>query len=161
MIERLRVRIPAGAAGELSSPGLTFSVLTLIRCPFHPVLPQRFVNDPGHSTKSAGGRLQLNTHSPLTQRSRSGLTMLSRLVRESIRENELTRNSSGNTRPQSSQLAEPPWTDPGEKKFDKCVRDDFHFQNNGQLGNESPNLPPRIPAPRKKLPPQGLEGPSG
>ena len=27
--------------------------------------------------------------------------------------NELTRNFSGNIRPQSSQLAEPPWTDPG------------------------------------------------
>ena len=29
--------------------------------------------------------------------------------------NELTRNSSENTRPQSSQLAEPLWTDPGLK----------------------------------------------
>ena len=29
--------------------------------------------------------------------------------------NELTRNSSGNTRSQSSQLAEPRWTDPGRK----------------------------------------------
>ena len=28
-------------------------------------------------------------------------------------ENELTRNSSGNARPQSSQFAEPLWTDPG------------------------------------------------
>ena len=30
---------------------------------------------PGHSAKSAGGRLHLNTLTPLTQRSRSGLTM--------------------------------------------------------------------------------------
>ena len=29
--------------------------------------------------------------------------------------NELSRNSSGNTRPQSSQLAEPLWTDPSLK----------------------------------------------
>ena len=29
--------------------------------------------------------------------------------------NELTRNLSGNIRPQSSQLAEPLWTDPGIK----------------------------------------------
>ena len=29
--------------------------------------------------------------------------------------NELTRNSSGNTRPQSSQLVEPLWSDPGVK----------------------------------------------
>ena len=30
-------------------------------------------------------------------------------------ENELTGNSSRNVRPQSSQLAEPLWTDPGQK----------------------------------------------
>ena len=29
-----------------------------------PVLPQQQVQDPGHSAKSAGGRLQLNTHAP-------------------------------------------------------------------------------------------------
>ena len=40
-----------------------------------PVLPQWHVKDPGHPTKSAGGRLHLNTLTPLTQRSRSGLTM--------------------------------------------------------------------------------------
>ena len=39
------------------------------------MLPQWHVKDPGHSAKSAGGRLNLNTHTPLTQRSRSGLTM--------------------------------------------------------------------------------------
>ena len=40
-----------------------------------PMLPQGRVKDPGHSAKSAGGRIHLNTHTPLTQRSRSGLTM--------------------------------------------------------------------------------------
>ena len=39
------------------------------------VLPQWHVKDPGHCAKSAGGKLQLNTHTPLTQRSRSGRTM--------------------------------------------------------------------------------------
>ena len=39
------------------------------------VLPQWHVKDPGHSAKSAGGRLHLNKHTPLTQRSRIGLTM--------------------------------------------------------------------------------------
>ena len=29
----------------------SLSVLTLIRCPFHPVLPQWHVKDPGHSAK--------------------------------------------------------------------------------------------------------------
>ena len=28
------------------------------------MLPQQHVKDPGHSAKSAGGRLQLNTHTP-------------------------------------------------------------------------------------------------
>ena len=40
-----------------------------------PVLPQWHVKDSGHSAKSAGGRLHLNTHTPLTQQSRNGLTM--------------------------------------------------------------------------------------
>ena len=40
-----------------------------------PVLPQWHVKDPGLSVISAGGWLHLNTHTPLTQRSRSGLTL--------------------------------------------------------------------------------------
>ena len=40
-----------------------------------PVLPQLCVKDPGHSARSAGDRLLLNTHTPLTHRSWSGLTM--------------------------------------------------------------------------------------
>ena len=51
------------------------SVQTLIRCPFQPVLPQWHVKDPCHSVKTASDRLRLNTHTPLTQRSRNGLTM--------------------------------------------------------------------------------------
>ena len=41
-----------------------------------PVLPLWHIKDPGHSVKSAGGSLHLNTHTPLTQQSWSGLTML-------------------------------------------------------------------------------------
>ena len=40
-----------------------------------PVLPQWHVKDPGHSAKNAGGRLHLNTHTPLTHQSWGGLTM--------------------------------------------------------------------------------------
>ena len=39
------------------------------------MLPQWHVKDPGYFAKSVGGRLHLNVHTPLTQRSRSGLTM--------------------------------------------------------------------------------------
>ena len=46
-----------------------------------PVLPQWHVQDPSHSVKCAVGRFHLTTHTPLTQRSRSGLTMpLSRYI---------------------------------------------------------------------------------
>ena len=40
-----------------------------------PVLPRWHVKDPGHSAKSAGGGLHLNTHTPIFKRSRNGLTM--------------------------------------------------------------------------------------
>ena len=49
--------------------GLLFGVCST------PVLPQWHVKDPGHSAKSAGGKLHLNTHTPLTQRSRNVLTV--------------------------------------------------------------------------------------
>ena len=40
-----------------------------------PVSPQWHVKDPGHSDKNAGGRLQLNTNTPLTQQSQSVTTV--------------------------------------------------------------------------------------
>ena len=55
MIERLRVRIPAGAAGEFSSSEVTLCA-ALIGALSIPVLPQWHVKDPCHSAKSAGGR---------------------------------------------------------------------------------------------------------
>ena len=64
MIERSRVRIPAGTTGEFSSPGSTFCADSYFGIRSTPVLPQQHVKNPGHSAKSAGGRLQLNTHTP-------------------------------------------------------------------------------------------------
>ena len=54
---------------------VNFVCLLSLRFRPTPMLPQWHVKDPGHSAKSAGGRLQLNTHTPLTQRSRRWLTM--------------------------------------------------------------------------------------
>ena len=70
--------IPGRSGGGIFFYRACAVVLTLTRCPFHPVLPQWHVKDPGHCAKSAGGRLHLNTHTPLTQRNRIGLTMLYR-----------------------------------------------------------------------------------
>ena len=78
-------------------------------------LPQWHVKVPGHSAKSEGGRLHLNTHRALTQRSRSGLTMpLSRHSVGTYQETSSHATRQG-TLIQSSQLAEPLWTDPGLK----------------------------------------------
>ena len=60
MIERSRVRVPAEAAREFSSPGLAFCVDSYFGIRSTPVL--QHVKDPGHSAKSAGDRLQLHTH---------------------------------------------------------------------------------------------------
>ena len=78
------------------------------------MLPQWHIKDPGHSAKSAGGRLHLNMHTPLTQWCRSGLTMrLSRHTMGTYPETihkQLVREHS-----HSHQLTEPLWTDPGLK----------------------------------------------
>ena len=64
IIKRSRVRIPAGAAGEFSSPASTFCADSYFGIRSTSVLTQQHVKDPGHSAKSAGCRLQLNTHAP-------------------------------------------------------------------------------------------------
>ena len=69
LINRLGVRIQAGMAGEFSSPELSLYADSTI------VLPMWHVKDPSHYAKSAGGRLHLYIHTPLTQQSQSGLTM--------------------------------------------------------------------------------------
>ena len=55
-----------------------------------PVLLQWHVKDPSHSAESTGARLQLNTHTPFTQRSQSKLTKLSRHSMGTHQGNELT-----------------------------------------------------------------------
>ena len=72
------------------------SVLTFIQCPFHSCVTAMDVKDTSHSAKSAGGRLHLNTQTPLIQPSRSWLTTpLSRHSVGTYQEIELARNSSG------------------------------------------------------------------
>ena len=79
-----------------------------------PVLWQWHIKDLSYSAKSAGGRLHLNTHTPVTQQSWSGMTMpLSRYGMGTYQGIKLTYNSSGNAQSQSSQFTEPLCTDPG------------------------------------------------
>ena len=71
-----------------------------------PVLPQWHVKDSGHSAKRAGWKLHLK-HAYTLDPTKSEWADYAAV--------QLTRNLSGNIRPQSSQLAEPLWTDPGIK----------------------------------------------
>ena len=74
---RTRDREVASSNSGESGGRIFFSRVNFVFCARStPVLPQWHVKDPGHSAKSAAGRLHLNTHTPLTQRSRSGLTIL-------------------------------------------------------------------------------------
>ena len=77
------------------------------------MLPQWHIKGPGHSAESADGTKHAYTLDP-TKSEWADYTAIQALC-GNLSANELTRNSSGNTRSQSSQLAEPLWTDPGLK----------------------------------------------
>ena len=88
-------------------------VLTLIRCPFHPRITA--VARKRARSFCQKGRWQVTAkHAYTLDPTKSEWANYSAVQTEcgNLSGNELTRNLSGNTRPQSSQLAEPPWTDP-------------------------------------------------
>ena len=66
--------------------------------------------------------------------------------------NELTRNSSGNIRPQSSQLAEPLWTDPGVNSGISLCELISTKKKKVQAGNEWSNIVPKDSQAKKKPP---------
>ena len=63
-IDRLRVRIPARNGWRIFFSRVNFVCWLLFVVCSTPVLLQWSVKDPGHSSKSAGGRLHLNIHTP-------------------------------------------------------------------------------------------------
>ena len=107
MIKRLRVRIPAGAARDFPSPASTlcadsYSVST-------PPIPWSFCQKfwwqvtPKHAYTLEPTKSEWADYAAVQAEC------------ENLSGNELTRKSSVNNRSQSSQLAEPLWTDPGLK----------------------------------------------
>ena len=67
--------------------------------------------------------------------------------------NELTRNSSGNARSQSSQLAKPLWTDPGLKSgisLPELISIQKNKNKKAKAGNEMSNILPKSSHARKK-----------
>ena len=78
------------------------------------MLPQWYVKDSGHSAKKC--RWQVTPkHAHTLDPTKSELADYAAIQAYcgNLSGNELTRNMSGNIRPQLSQLAEPQWTDPG------------------------------------------------
>ena len=115
MIEKLQVRIPAGAVGKFSSPELTLCADSYsVSVPPH-VLPLWHVKDPSHPAKSARGRLHQNTHTLDQIKSAWADYAAVQVQCGNLSGNKLTRNLTGSIQPQLSQLAEPLWTDPGIK----------------------------------------------
>ena len=103
------------------------------------MLPQWHEKDPGHSAKIEGGRLHRNMHTSMAQQSQSGLTMLSRhnvgTCQEKRADMQLVRKL-----PQSSQLAEPLWTDPGQNWSEEAGLNLKNFLKPRQ-GMNLPKLP--------------------
>ena len=60
---------------------------------------QWHIKDPGHSAKSADGRLLVNTYTPLPQQTQSRMTLLSRFSVGTYQGDEITLSSSRNARP--------------------------------------------------------------
>ena len=98
---------PGRSGGRMFFSRVNFVCWLLFGVRSTPVLPQWHVKDPGHSAKSASGGLHLNSHAPLTQGSRSRLTMpLSRQSMESIRKRAHTQL----VRKHSAKIVSARWT---------------------------------------------------
>ena len=68
--------IPGWSGGRIFFSRVNFACRHFFGVRSTHVLLQWHVKDPGHSAKSAGGRLHLNIHTPLTQQSRSGVVTM-------------------------------------------------------------------------------------
>ena len=140
--------------GEFSSPELTLCTESYSVTVKHPC-------DRSGTQKTPVILLKVHvagyTKTRMHQRSRSGRTVpLSRHCVGKCQDNELTRNSSGNTRPQSSHLAEPLLTDPGLKSEFSVHKLISTLSKNVQAGNEWSNLLPKFSQTRKKPPPSSV-----
>ena len=138
MIERSWVQFLEGAM---------ISALILIHCLFHLHVTAVACKRPWSLCQKCRWQFTLNTNTPLTQWSWIG-QMHSVGTQQG---NELMCDSTGNTYPQSSQLAEPQW-------IDFCLKSGTDVWSTistttkklGQAGNESSNLLPRSTDARKR-----------
>ena len=146
MIKRLRVRIPAGAAGQFPSPASTlcadsYSVST-------PPIPWSFCQKFWWQVTPK--------HAYTLEPTKSEWADYAAVQAEcgNLSGNELTCKSSVNNRSQSSQLAEPLWTDPGLESGisgRKQISTKKHTKK-AQAFNELSNILPKSSHARKTPP---------
>ena len=113
MIERLRVRMPAGAAGEFSSPESTLcsdSYLVSVH-PRVTAVARKISQSFCEKCSWQVTPTHVYTFDPMKSEWADYAAVQAQCG--NLSGNKLTRKSSDNTRSQSSQLAEPLWTDPG------------------------------------------------
>ena len=127
MIERLRDRIPAGAAGEFSLPESTLCAdcysVSVPRRPRSFCQKCRWQVTPKHAYTLDPPKSEWADYAAVQAECRN------------LSGNELKRNSSGNTRSQSSQLAETLSSDPGLKSG-ISVRDLFFHLKKKRAGGK-------------------------
>ena len=111
MIERLRVRIPAGTAGEYSSPEFPLCADSYSVSFPHPVTAMTRKRPQSFYQKCRWQVASKHAYTLDPAKSELGCYAV-RALCGNLSGNELTRNSSGNTQPQSSQLSEALWTGP-------------------------------------------------
>ena len=109
--DQLRIQAVALGCGRIFSSRLNLCWLLFgLHSPPSSLLLQWHIKDPSHSARSAGGRLQIDTHTPFTNNWVGWLCFPDSVG--TCQGNKFTHNTSGNVQPQSSQLTEPKWTDP-------------------------------------------------
>ena len=157
VIERLQVRIPAGAAGEISSPELTLCADTYsLFVPVHPCVTAVACKRPWTFYQKCRWQVTLRhayTLDPIKSEWADYAAVQAQCG--NLSGNQLICNSSENIQPQSSQLAEPLWTDPSIKS-EISVHDLIFTLKKAQAGNEWLNILPKSSQARKKSPPQRL-----
>ena len=153
MIERLRVRIPAGAAGKFLLQSHS-CVLTPIRCPFHPRVTAVARKTPRSFCQKCRWQVtpkHAHTLGPPKSEWADYAAVQAECGNPSGK--ELTRNSPGNTQSQSSQLAESLWTGPGLRSGLSLRELISTFKKKKvQAGNEFSTVPPTSSHARNKPP---------
>ena len=146
----MRVRIPARAAGEFSSPESTLCADSYSG-PFHPRVTAVASIRPRSFCQKCTWQVTPK-HAYTLAQSKSEWADYAAVQAEcgNLSGNELTRNSSGNTRSQSSQPSEQLWTDAGLKS-EISVRELIStLKEKAQAGNELPNIRPKSSHERKQ-----------